>query len=370
MVNIMENGTKQSVLIVDDVTKNIQLVAKFLTKEGYNLFFAQSGKQALKLAENKAFDLILLDIMMPEMDGFEVCEKLKANEKTKYIPVIFLTAKADSDTIEKAFYLKGVDYITKPFNPSELVSRVRTHLELQLREKKLKESNATKEMLLSIISHDLKTPFYNIKCLAELLLHNYHDYREKDTKKLLSTIENAASHSHSLLENLLDWTRFHTGKLKYKPDTLNLNRSINETLDFLHVQAMNKSILCENNVKDDVFVMADENMLHTILRNLIANAIKYTPAEGKIVVNATNQEGNILVEITDTGVGISKENIEKIFLPGSEYSTRGTNNETGTGFGLMLTKDFVERHGSDLNVVSEVGKGTTFSFYLLKAENI
>ena len=153
---------KSSILIVDDVAKNIQLVAKFLTQEGYTLHFAQNGVSAMELVDREDFDLILLDVMMPGMDGFTVCEKLKQNPLTASIPIVFLTAKADDEAITKGFELGGVDYITKPFNPAELIARVKTHIKLEQRKQRFQELNATKDTLLSVISHDLKTPFHQI----------------------------------------------------------------------------------------------------------------------------------------------------------------------------------------------------------------
>lgn len=150
---------KFSILIVDDVPKNIQMVANVLREEGYQMAFARSGDAALRHTETILFDLILLDIMMPEMNGYEVCEKLKQNPKTKEIPVIFLTAKTDTENVLKGFELGAVDYVTKPFNMSELLARVKTHLELREARQKLQELNATKDKFFSIIAHDLKNPF-------------------------------------------------------------------------------------------------------------------------------------------------------------------------------------------------------------------
>jgi len=179
-IDLEQNSGKHSILIVDDVAKNIQLVAKFLTHEGYNLFFAQSGESAIKQIAARTFDLILLDIMMPGMDGFEVCRKIKNQDKSKDIPVIFLTAKTDDEVIVKGFDIGGVDYITKPFNPIELIARVKTHLQMRSRELELEELNNTKDTLLSVISHDLRTPFFNIMSIGELLLKNYKNYDEKE----------------------------------------------------------------------------------------------------------------------------------------------------------------------------------------------
>ena len=266
-IQTSEGDRQYSILIVDDVAKNIQLVAKFLTKEGYNLYFAQNGESTLKQIEKIPFDLILLDVMMPGMDGFDVCQKIKSQEKTKDIPIIFLTAKTDDDAIARGFACGGVDYVTKPFAPTELVARVKTHLQLRSREKELKDLNSTKDTLLSVIGHDLRTPFFNIMSLGELLLKNYKTFSEDEIKDLIDNIVQASRLSHNLLENLLNWTRVQTGKILFKPEPLNLEEIIKHNVGFVQPQAGNKDIKCEYRIEDDIKVYADKNMLDTIIRN-------------------------------------------------------------------------------------------------------
>lgn len=353
-----------SILIVDDVPKNIQLVAKFLTEENYNLFFAQSGEAALKQIQICEFDLILLDIMMPEIDGFEVCSIIKNNESTQDIPVIFLTAKSDEDTIAKGFSLGGVDYITKPFNPVELVARVKTHLQLRQREKELQNLNVTKDTLLSIISHDLKTPFFNIIGLGELLLNDFDSYDDKMKKELITNMVDSSRASHNLLDNLLNWTRIQTGKIIYDPVNANVKTIISEVIDFVSSQARNKEVNCSFKASEEITVFADNNMLQTIIRNLVTNAIKYTPRGGSVKVRATTKQDNAIIEVIDTGIGMSSEQLNELFVTKEMKSTPGTENEPGTGFGLILTKEFVEMNQGSIEVESAIGKGTIFRFNL------
>ncbi|MBN1951533.1 MAG: hybrid sensor histidine kinase/response regulator [Bacteroidales bacterium] len=349
-----------AILIVDDVPKNIQLVAKFLTGEGYELFFAQNGEAALKQVNNRKFDLILLDVMMPEMDGFEVCERIKASESTKDIPVIFLTAKTDENAIGRGFSLGGVDYITKPFNPVELTARVRTHLKLRQRERELSDLNATKDTLLSVISHDLKTPFFNIMGLGEILLSQYESLSDEDVKEFITNIVDSSRVSHSLLDNLLNWTRIQTGKIKHSPEIIDLKELVEDILRFVRQQAINKEVECTEELHDETQVYADSNMVQTILRNLVTNAIKYTPRGGKIVLKVAGDREKVNIEVSDTGVGLSEERRKSLFTSGTISSTPGTDNEPGTGFGLILTHEFVNLNKGTIEVESELGKGTTF----------
>jgi len=347
-----------SILIVDDVPKNIQ------TDEGYNLFFAQSGEAALKQINSRAFDLILLDIMMPEMDGFEVCSEIRKNKETKNIPVIFLTAKSDEEAIAKGFYLGGVDYITKPFNSVELLARVKTHIFLRQREKELQNLNVTKDTLISIISHDLKTPFFNIIGLGELLINNYEDYDDAMKKELIMNMIDSSRASHNLLDNLLSWTSIQTGKIMYDPVKIDLETIVSEILDFIISQAKNKEVECLYKAQSKIYVYADINMLKTIIRNLVTNGIKYTPRGGKVEVQAIEADNRVIIEVIDTGIGISPDQLKKLFTTKEMKSTLGTENEPGTGFGLILTKEFIEMNQGKIEVASVEGKGTTFKFDL------
>jgi two-component system, sensor histidine kinase and response regulator len=353
-----------SILIIDDVPKNIQLVAKFLTREGYMLYFAQSGETALKQIESKTFDLILLDVMMPGMDGFEVCQRINEMENSKDIPVIFLTAKTDDEAIAKGFQMGGVDYLTKPFNPTELIARVKTHLKLRQREKELKELNATKDTLLSVISHDLRTPFFNIMGLGELLLSNYEEYDEEMIKELITNMVDASRVTHNLLDNLLNWTRVQTGKIKYEPNYFDLEEVIKETLQLIGSQAKSKEVVCNYEISERCGVYADPNMIRAIFRNLLTNAIKYTSRGGSVTIKVKKINGFVRIDIIDTGVGMPEEKVKNLFSGSELISTPGTEQEPGTGFGLVLTSDFVSKNHGEISVTSIEGKGSTFTFTL------
>jgi two-component system, sensor histidine kinase and response regulator len=363
-MNENQESDSYSILIVDDVAKNIQLVAKFLTKEGYNLYFAQSGEAALKQIEGRVFDLILLDIMMPKMDGFEVCRRIKSNSKTQQVPIIFLTAKTDDDSISKGFDAGGVDYVTKPFNPSELLARVKTHIRLQQREKDLRELNNAKNTLFSIIGHDLKTPFFTIMGLADILLTNYDEYPDSERKELISFINESAKASHILLDNLLSWTRMQTGTIKSEPVCIDIEQIVNENLALLQSQAITKEVELKAIIEGEISVFADLNMLNTILRNLINNAIKFTPRLGSVRIEVSKNETHAIISVVDTGIGIPSEKLERLLSDKKPASTLGTENESGTGLGLVLTKGFVQLNNGTIQVESIAGMGTTFRFTL------
>ena len=354
----------QKVLIVDDVTKNIQLVANFLKQAGYEINYALSGRTAIQHIKKENFDLILLDIMMPEMDGFEVCETLKSDPQTQDIPVIFLTAKTDIESITKAFKVGGVDYITKPFNKAELLIRVKTHLELKEQRRNLKELNATKDKFFSIIAHDLKSPLNQLLGLSELLQKDIEENEGKEATKLVNLIKVSAKSGRLLLENLLEWSRSQTGTIEYQPKILDLHKITLEVMELNENNALQKGIKIKSKVKKGIKAFADANMLKTILRNLISNGIKFTGSGGDILLSAKVSGGKVIYTVADTGIGIRASDISKLFRIDVNPSSIGKSAEKGTGLGLILCQEFVELNGGKIWAESKYREGSKFKFSL------
>lgn len=358
------NGGK--ILIVDDAVFNIKIVTHILERAGYEIHSANSGVKAIMEVKKNKFDLILLDVVMPEIDGYEVNKILKHNKDTKDIPIIFLTARGDSNSMEKAFNDGALDYITKPFYEKELLSRIRIHLELQRTRKNLEKSNLTKDKFFSILGHDLKNPIGAIRGLADELVQNIDEFDTDEIKDFSERILKNSDKVCQLLQDILEWSRLQGNKIEYKPSVLNLGEVINTSINLLSLNAKKKNINIEMLVKEDMEVYADYNMLNTVIRNLISNAIKFTYENGEIIITANMKEDLIVISVKDSGVGIEKENIGKLFNIGSNFSTKGTQKEEGTGLGLMLCKEFVERNGGSIFVESEYGKGSCFSFTVPK----
>ncbi len=349
------------ILIVDDVAKNIQLVANFLTKDGYEVNFAMDGNKAIEHAKREHFDLILLDVMMPVLDGFEVCKKLKEDTETAKIPVIFLTAKTDEASIAKGFEVGGVGYIVKPFNILELLARVKTHIHLRLREQELTSLNTTKDTFLSIIGHDVKSPVANIVSLGELLLSSSDMLSEEEQRELLEDIVESGRQGIWLLENLLSWTRIQTGKISYDPLTIDVTDLVKKVNKFIYSLADRKSIEIICNCEEGILLFTDVNILNTILRNLFSNAIKFTNVGGKIELSTIKNDDEILIIIKDNGIGISPDRLENIFDSVGHNSTPGTQNEKGSGLGLSLVKDLCDMIHAEIKVESQVNIGTKFT---------
>lgn len=365
------NDRPFSVLVVDDNKENLKVVSNFLKEMGYQIALSLGAHDAMKILEENDIDLILLDIMMPEVDGYTMCREVKKSDKLKDIPVIFLTAKTDTSDLVEGFAAGGVDYITKPFHKQELIVRVQNHLELAYSRKRIVAQaeqiikiNKTKERLYSVIAHDIKSPFANISMLLSTVAEGYLEPGTEEYNEILQSINSSTKETYGLLENLLQWTKSQTGDLECNPEPLMLGELVDKTIRFLRPNALKKNIQVTVSTPPDIQVFADRNMLQSVLQNLTANAIKFTHEEGHVDIEARQENNKVLIDISDSGVGMSKEALRKLFVDGQHFTTQGTNSERGSGLGLMLVKDFVRRNNGELQVESEPGKGTRFSITL------
>jgi two-component system sensor histidine kinase/response regulator len=352
------------ILIVDDIPQNIKVLGASLRKEGYEIEVALSGKEALEWVSEKPFDLILLDIMMPEMDGFEVCKKLKAMPEASKIPVIFLTAKYDSDSVIKGFNAGAVDYLTKPFASEELMMRVKTHLTLRQRTQELERLNMSKDKFFSIIAHDLVNPFHSLLGLSDVLAQNYDNYTNDERKTIIEYIRQGAQNGYKLLSELLEWSRENLQKSALKLKPFSLADAVNEVIDSIRYAAQKKELQLIAHIAPDIVIMADYEVTKIIIRNLTNNAIKFTPSGGKITISAHRNTTMATIQIADTGIGIKPEVVSQLFKLDKSFTSKGTEGELGTGLGLVLCHDFIKTHGGDIWVKSEPGLGSTFYFTL------
>ena len=357
--------SNELVLVVDDHPHNLQMMGQILMEKSYHPAFAQNGADALDFVTKRQPDLILLDIMMPDIDGFEVCKQLKQNSITADIPVIFLTAKTETHEVIEGLELGAVDYVTKPFNVKELMTRVNTHLELfRLRKElkqtveELKQANATKDRFFTIITYDLKNLFHALLGLSELLEDKALEVERKE--HLIKSLQQSSTKGYNLLKNLLEWSNSQTGKMACEPVKLNLKTLVTGYVNLLASAASAKKITLSLDIDETTFVFADESMLHTIFRNILSNALKFTPTNGKVAIFSKEKDKFVEISISDTGIGIRTQDIPKLFRTDIDHNIIGTGGEIGTGLGLILCKEFVERNGGKILVESEEGKGILF----------
>jgi signal transduction histidine kinase len=231
----------------------------------------------------------------------------------------------------------------------------------------LKEANNTKDKFFSIVAHDLKNPFNSLLVLSKLLLDDYDSFTNEERKQFISQINSSAENTYSLLQNLLEWARTQSGKSEIIKERINLSSLSREAIDLLNPVARGKKITISSNVPAELTAYADKNMISTVLLNLVSNAVKFTPQKGRIEVLAYEKNNHIEVEVVDSGVGISANNIPKLFKPDEKFYTEGTDKEKGTGLGLILCKEFIEKNEGEIWVESQEGIGSQFHFSLPKS---
>jgi two-component system, sensor histidine kinase and response regulator len=359
------------ILIVDDLPENLAVLGNILRNEGYQIAVANNGQQAVKIAVSRKPDLVLLDVAMPEMDGLIASRLMKANPESENIPVIFLTARTDTSDVLKGFEAGAVDYIAKPFKSAELLARVSTHIELKqsrdliLQQKtELSHLLVTKDKLFSIISHDLRSPFAGLLTMINIIVEEFDTYEKEELRESMQLIRDTSDHMHTLIQNLLNWAKLQTSKLEYKPSKLQVKTLIRTSTDVLALNSSKKGIHINSSISDNIYVMADPDLLRIIMHNLLGNAIKFSNSGGTVQIGCRADQDLITLSIADQGVGMTLSQTEKLFKPGNYVSTAGTANEPGSGLGLILCKEMIERMGGKIGVESLNGTGSTFWFSL------
>lgn len=367
----MTGDEKGTILIVDDIQENILLLSEVLKMNGYTVIVANQAELALEKARTEDPDMILMDVRMPKMSGYDLTKILKEEEKTVDIPVLFVTALSDKFDKLKGFKAGGVDYITKPFQIEEVLSRVKAHITIKKQKEKLKEVNnqlsgilKAKDRFFSIVSHDLKNVFMNVPELSKLLMESADEMDQDEIKSIAQRCYEDSTNTMNLFYNLLNWSEVQLDKLVIQDKKIGLTDVVNLSFNLLKGYADRKKITLESFVDKEVTITTDENVLSTVLRNLITNAIKFSHPDSKIDVSANLIKSDVEIAIRDYGVGIEKSEIENIFRLDLKYSKPGTEKEQGSGFGLILCKDLLEKCGGEIKIESEPGKGTTVKILL------
>jgi len=366
----MTSNNTPTILIIDDNPMNLLLASKILENNNYNFATAESGLEGIALIKEEIPSLILLDINMPDMDGYEVCRKIKEIEKWKEIPIIFLTAQIHTENLVEGFEAGGVDYITKPYKSEELLVRVKNHLELAASRRTILEMNRSRDKVYSIIAHDIRSPLSGILMTLDTIDQGYLNPSSEDFKEIIHQLKIRTQDTSTLLTSLLNWTRTQDETIVLHPKETNINQLINSCILLLEAMAMSKNVALLMEITDNIDSWCDEVSINTVFRNIISNAIKFTPSNGSISIKAKALESSIEVTIADTGVGMPEDAIRKIFEENQHYTSSGTNNEQGTGLGLMLVKDFVKKNNGSLQVSSILNEGTTFKVTLPKTQSV
>lgn len=369
-MNMEINPSEYKILIVDDVMSNVLLLKVLLTNEKFAIATASNGRQALEQVEKENPDLVLLDVMMPDMSGFEVAQHLKSNPNTADIPIIFLTALNSTADIVKGFQVGANDFISKPFNKEELIIRVTHQISLVAAKRlilskteELQRTIAGRDKLYSVIAHDLRSPMGSIKMVLNMLILNLPSEKiGAEMYELLTMANQTTEDVFSLLDNLLKWTKSQIGKLNVVYQDVDLVEVTDGVIEIFSMVASLKKIRIHEMKPEKMMVNADIDMLKTVVRNLLSNAIKFSKENLEVLVKMEEVDGMAVVSVQDYGCGISEEGQKKLLHTDTHFSTFGTNNEEGSGLGLLLCKDFVVKNGGKLWFTSKEGEGSIFSF--------
>jgi len=385
----MSTADQPTVLIVDDNRLNIDLLVDIL-EDDYKLLVALNGITALELIQDSLPDIILLDIMMPEMDGYEVCKRLKSDKRTAKIPVIFITAKTQTEDEANGLALGAVDYITKPVNPAIVQARIRTHLalynqnreledkvgqrtkELELSKEKADEASKAKSAFLANISHELRTPLNHIMGLSSLLLEMDED---PEHLELLGPINEGAVHLTGLFDQLLDLTTLESDVVDITFKTFNFMKALSQQAAIFSSYAEKKNLEFKFTAHEGLPTIVHGAPLETIqaLSNILLNAFRYTE-KGSVALDVRIDPDNyagtsvdkvlLRFTISDTGVGIPSDRLESIFKSFEIGERVMTKRLSGPGVGLTISKYLIERLGGSIWVDSTEGEGSTFSISL------
>lgn len=365
------NNHDYTILIVDDVDANVLLLRLLISKAGYKTMTALNGRDALETVKKHKPDLILLDIMMPVMDGHEVARKLKETPEYSDIPIIFLSALNSTEDVVQGFKFGAADYISKPFNKDELLTRINHQISLieaqriiQRQTEELRKTIIGRDKLYSVIAHDLRGPIASIRMVMEVLISEIKPENiGEDMYELLTMANRLTDDSFSLLDNLLKWTKSQTGRLNTVfQDDVDIMNLINGVVEVQKGVASLKKVKINVVGSTNRSARIDIDMAKTSLRNLISNAIKFSYENSNVDVVIEEAEDRIYIAVRDYGTGISKDNQEKLFQPDIHFTSYGTDNEEGSGLGLLICNEFVRRNGGRLKFTSTEGEGSTFVF--------
>ncbi len=367
----METDTdnyRPKLLLVDDNNDNIQLAITLLKKKNYIIEFVFNGFDAIKKVSQYQPDLILLDIMMPEMDGFEVCKILKNDANTKDIPIIFLSARSEIESIVEGFAIGGADYITKPFKQLELIARIDTHLSIRASQKlimmqnqKLVELNKDKDLLMQITAHDLKNPISGIAGLLDYIANNFGKLKSSDLEEIIDTAKYGLNSAMNIIGDLLDSYAFETNKIKINMEIFDLNSLVQKTCQQHKRRAQSKNIRLVCSASQNYFYIdADKIKTARILDNIISNSIKYSPEETSIKVSTYLTDEFVDVIISDSGPGFNKEDMGKLFQKYTTLSAKPTGREISTGLGLYIVEKLTTAMNAEISIKNNINGGAEF----------
>ncbi|HKW77891.1 MAG TPA: response regulator, partial [Candidatus Limnocylindria bacterium] len=357
------------ILVVDDEPANVELLVRRLEALGATTYRASSGQDALRLAEREMPDLILLDVMMPGIDGFDTCRRLKVNDKTAPIPVIFATARTEAEDLSKGFEVGGIDYITKPIEPIELAARVRSALftkklqdELRGTNEALRDAERSRQELVGMLGHDIRNLANSLVAFLQLVRLGQLDASRPEFSELLGLSESNVTELLRMVNALLDVYKMEEGRLEADQQVVALEDLAKKSMAQLAAEARARGVVLSSDT-GDLSAYVDETLVVRVLTNLLANAVKHTPSGGSARVEArAAKPGWITLRVVDTGPGIPAADAPNVF--DRFYQAAGGRSRGGTGLGLAFCKLAVELHGGTIAVANPGRPGAVIEMTL------
>lgn len=364
------NPSDYTILIVDDNQTNIILLQAILKRAKYNTVSATNGTDALRIMQEMHPDLVLLDIMMPEMDGYEVARRKDEIEDIQSIPFLFVTALSDTNSMVKGFKAGCSDFITKPFNTEEILIRIHHQIInvenrriINSKNEELKSLIRNRDKLYAVVAHDLRSPLGTIKSVLDILDENLNsEIIGFELYDLLHATTESADELFGLLENLLFWTRTQMGKLIFQPKEIKITDAVTDAIKATSSMSnIHRIDISYSDNTGNATVLADKNMITTVIRNILVNAIKFSDEDSSIEIETKTVDNQLSCSITDHGCGMDDE-VKQALQQQISITTTGKHQEEGTGLGLTLCREFIRAHNGNLSFESEMNVGTTFTF--------
>ena len=356
------------ILIVDDDRLNVRILTSILRPEGYEISVAHTGEECLEKYEQVKPDLVLLDVVMPGITGFETCRTLRDRHGDALAPVIFITAKSESDDVVEGLAAGGVDYLPKPFKGREALARLRTHLQNRLLNEQqrqlvaqLSSANTAKNRLLGMVAHDLRNPLASIRGLADFLSDGTVGELTADQLDLVKTIQDTSQSMLTMVNELLDQSVIESGELKIQTELRPIAELLNKSVYLNNINATKKGSRIElEGIDAETELMIDADKVKQVIDNLLSNAIKFSPPQSTIRVLVERNDGVVSVLVRDQGPGIPENERHKLVKDFSQTSVKPTAGEKSTGLGLAICKRIMESHGGSIAAESVPTGGCIF----------
>jgi two-component system, sensor histidine kinase and response regulator len=347
-------------MVVEDNPLDARILSALLNREGFTWDHVPTARMAVSLASKKDFDLILMDMLLPDSTGLQLFEDLNKIDALKGVPIIAISANSEKSRIVEAIRKGFHDYVTKPFHGEELMMRINQQLTMRQSAKELSDLNLEKARFFAILAHDIKSPFNALLGFSKLLVESSAKSEEVDRVQYSMFIHESAKSLHTLLENVLGWAAMQSGTLKPKLEKIEISAMVDEIFPLYESTAQSKQIKMIKDVRHHE-ITTDQNMASAVLRNLLSNALKFTPFGGEVIITTQMQNNFFDLSVRDTGQGMAESEVAKLFSLDPSRIKTGTAGEQGTGLGLALCHDFMAALGGTIQVESMVGQGTKFT---------